>query len=72
VDIKAAYDLVNHKILINKLKNKRINEALLNVIKIIYSNARIVIDPLYGEINFNKGVLQGSILSSLLFNFYKE
>ena len=40
VDIKAAYDLVNHKILINKLKNKKIDETLINVIKIIYSNAK--------------------------------
>ena len=46
-----------------------IEEELINAVKKIYSFSRFRIDPLINDIYVNKGVLQGSILSPILFNF---
>ena len=42
----------------------------LNAIKIIYSNAKIKISTKEDYININNGVLQGSLLSPVLFDIY--
>ena len=44
------------------------NNEEINAIKIIYSNAKIKISSNDDYININNGVLQGSLLSPILFN----
>ena len=62
---------MNHALLFKKLEEEyNINNGLLNILKRIYSKARVRIDPLREAININSGVLQGSILSPLLFNAF--
>lgn len=45
-------------------------EELLNIICKIYSFAKMKIDLHQKAINVNRGVLQGSILSPMVFNIY--
>ena len=70
IDLKNAYDkVVNDKLFI-KLSNYGISEEIINAIKIIYSNTKIKISLNEDYININNGVLQGSLLSPILFNIY--
>ena len=70
IDLKNANDKVIYDKLVIKLSNYGINEAIINAIKIIYSNAKIKISSNDDYININNGVLQGSLLSPILFNIY--
>ena len=70
IELKNAYDKVIHEKLFTKLSNYGINEEIINAIKIIYSNAKIKISSDDDYININNGVLQGSLLSPILFNIY--
>ena len=45
-------------------------KEIINAIKIIYSNEKIKISSNDDYININNGVLQGSLLSQILFNIY--
>ena len=71
IDFTSAYDTVDHCLLFKKLEEKlKINTKLLNVVKRIYTLAKVRINPLTESININSGVLQGSTLSPLLFNAF--
>jgi hypothetical protein len=70
IDLKAAYDSVNHKILFQKLSKKGYPDTIVNTIKKIYSSAKMRLNTLHDPINVNRGVLQGGILSPFLFNSY--
>ena len=70
IDIKNAYDSVNHNILFEKMKILNIPENIINTIMKIYSFAKMKINLFQKPININRGVLQGSILSPMLFNIY--
>jgi len=71
LDLKYAYDSVNHRLLFHKLeKTFKFDVVLINTIKLLYSNARIMVDRLSGAININRGVMQGSLISPILFNLY--
>ena len=70
IDLKNVYDKVIHDKLFIKLSNYGINEEIINAIKIIYSNAKIKISSNDDYININNGVLQGSLLSPILFDIY--
>ena len=73
VDLSAAYDTVNHRILIQKLYNTTQDSQLCRVFQNMLSNRR-----LYVELNNersrwrkqNNGLPQGSVLSPILFNIY--
>ena len=73
VDLSAAYDTVNHRLLIQKLYNITQDSALCRVIQNLLSNRRF-----YVELNNERsrwrlqknGLPQGSVLSSILFNIY--
>jgi hypothetical protein len=52
------------------MKKKQIPINLIDKIKKIYSGARIRLNHLHEPINVNRGVLQGSIISPILFNLY--
>ena len=69
IDLKNAYDTVDHSILFNKLEKMKIRPRLIRVLKALYSSARISVDINDSSINV-RGVLQGSILSLFLFNLY--
>ena len=70
IDLKNAYDKVIHEKLFTKLSDNGISEEIINAIKIVYSNAKIKISSNDDYININNGVLQGSLLSPILFNIY--
>ena len=73
VDLSAAYDTVNHRILIHKLYNITQDSHLCRVLQNMLSNRRF-----YVELNNErsrwriqkKGLPQGSVLSPILFNIY--
>ena len=73
VDLSAAYDAVNHRILIQKLYNTTQDSQLCRVFQNMLFNRR-----LYMELNNERsrwrkqknGLPQGSVLSSILFNIY--
>ena len=73
VDLSAAYDTVNHRLLIQKLYNITQDSALCRVIQNLLSNRRF-----YVELNNERsrwrlqknGLPQGSVLSPILFNIY--
>ena len=71
IDLKNAYDKVIHTNLFEKLKNYGIDNKLINTIKLIYSDSKLKISCKSEIINVNNGVLQGSLISPLLFNIYK-
>jgi hypothetical protein len=70
IDMKKAYDSVNHEKLMAKLEAKGLNTEIVNTIRRLYNDARIQVDPLCDRINVNTGVLQSSLISSMLFNIY--
>jgi hypothetical protein len=70
VDLKNAYDSVNHRLLFSKMEKCGIDNKTTNTVRLLYSNARLMLDRVSGPININKGVLQGSLISPLLFNVY--
>ena len=73
VDLSAAYDTVNHRLLIQKLYNTTQDSSLCRVIQNMLSNRRF-----YVELNNERsrwrtqknGLPQGSVLSPTLFNIY--
>ena len=73
VDLAAAYDTVNHRILIQKIVNTTRDSPLCRVIQNMLSSRRF-----YVELNNERSrwmqqkndLLQGSVLSPVLFNIY--
>ena len=73
VDLSAAYDTVNHRLLIQKLFNITQDSTLCRIIQNLLTNRRF-----YVELNNERsrwrlqknGLPQGSVLSPILFNIY--
>ena len=76
LDLSAAFDTINHKLLLNKLKNMYgISGIALNWIKCYLSNRsfRVTVNrQTSGECILEIGVPQGSILGPLLFILYTK
>ena len=70
IDLKNAYDKVIHTKLFEKLYKYGINEKIIGTIKLLYSYAKLKISNDSEIINVNNGVLQGSLISPLLFDLY--
>ena len=73
VDLSAAYDTVNHRILIQKLYNTTQDSQLCRVFQNMLSNRRFYVE-LNNEhsrwIKQKNGLHQGSVFSPILFNIY--
>ena len=73
VDFKRAFDLVDHTILLTKLYRIGVSSKIIKIIKALYDSAVIQIkapDKLTDSVKITKGVLQGEIISPLLFSFF--
>jgi hypothetical protein len=73
IDIKAAYDSVDHNILLTKLKQTGIDEYLLRTVQqlMVGISSRLLVNGLESrEFLHEAGVLQGSIISPMLYSLY--
>lgn len=73
LDLKKAFDLVHHKTLIQVLHLSGIRGSMLDVIESYLTSRTQVVkvnDKFSESIKIEHGVIQGSILSSLLFNIF--
>ena len=73
LDIKSAYDQVDHGLLWSTLYNQGICGNLLEVIKLLFNDSQLHVglSGFVSEVFSPKvGLLQGSVLSPLLFNIY--
>ena len=73
LDVRKAFDSVNHEYLVNRLVNIGIPELFISNIRYIYSNQLVKV--CYNDFYSNEwlicnGVRQGGVLSGLLFNIY--
>ena len=69
IDLQVAYDWVNRSILLNLLKEGQIPGKIIEIIKIMMLNSSVTIDEV-SEWKTSRGLIQGSWLSPILFNFY--
>lgn len=73
IDIKKAFDSVNHKLLLEKLIKQRIPPIFVNLIKFWYSNQKVSVrfgHAMSDTFLICNGVRQGGVLSGLFFNLY--
>ena len=73
LDLKKAFDSVDHSTLFYKMQLAGIPDCLINVIKFWYGSQYAQVkyqDAMSNEWKINNGVRQGGVLSGLLFNIY--
>lgn len=73
LDLRKAFDLVDHEILIHKLKLYHFSDRSINLFKSYLTNRKqsVIINNIYSEkLSMQSGVPQGSILGPLLFLIY--
>ena len=73
VEFRKAYDLVQHKLLWNKLEKFGIGKKVIEIIKSIYNRTECSVkmeEKLTPMFEYLIGVRQGCILSPLLFSLF--
>ena len=73
VDLTAAYDTVNHRILLLKVAKMTRNRNTVNIIRSLLSNRRFFVEMDGRKSRWRKqknGLPQGSVLAPTLFNIY--
>ena len=73
VDLSAAYDTVQHRLLIKKLFDMTVDAKLCNIIRCLLSNRMFYVTLNNKKSRWfhqNNGLPQGSVLAPLLFNVY--
>ena len=73
VDLTAAYDTVNHRILLLKVARIIKNKPIVNMIQSLLSNRRFFVEMDGRKSRWRKqknGLPQGSVLAQTLFNIY--
>ena len=73
VDLKKAYDSINHQKLFTHLRKLGLNGKLLDLVENIYSKTKCAIKvngKITNSFKYAKGVRQGCPLSCLFFNLY--
>jgi len=68
VDLRAAFDRVDHMKLLDKAKTFGLSDNTLNILRLLYNNAKLRVGK--EVINVNRGVPQGSLISPFLFDIY--
>ncbi len=66
IDFKAAFDTVDHAILVEKMRSKGIDESVINNLTMILNSSKVSADK-SEVININKGVAQGKLCSPIEF-----
>ena len=75
LDLKKAFDLVDHDVLLHKLDLHHFSTSALNLMKsYIYDRSQLVkIGDVYSDVQkLKSGVPQGSILGPILFSFIHQ
>lgn len=57
MDLKAAFDSLDHEILFKKMLAHGIQEPLIDAVRFLYSNVHTQVDKETAPIPINKGVL---------------
>ena len=73
LDLSKAFERVDHAKLLTKLQENHLPPLILNMIKFILFNTRICVNfngPFSPEWNIVRGVRQGGVSSTFLFNIY--
>ncbi|KAL4463290.1 hypothetical protein ABPG72_013599 [Tetrahymena utriculariae] len=66
VDVKSAFDSVNHEQLFSALRNQGFDDIFIKSVAFLYQHCRI------NGYKIGRGVIQGSKLSPILFNYLYE
>ncbi|KAL4463839.1 hypothetical protein ABPG74_005776 [Tetrahymena malaccensis] len=66
VDVKSAFDSVNHKQLFSALRNQGFDDIFIKSVAFLYQHCRI------NGYKIGRGVIQGGKLSPILFNYLYE
>src|SRR5258705_1148020 len=73
VDLRKAYDSVDHNLLWIKLQHQGLSPRFINVIRMVYERmclVKIGVHKVIPPIKIGKGVLQGDPMSAVLFNLF--
>ena len=68
VDIRKAFDTVDRQLLLQKLETVGVPEEMSRLLRNYLSKTKVLLPA--GEINYQRGVVQGCVLSPLLFALY--
>ena len=73
LDLKKAYDSVPVKCLIEKLVDRHLEEGIVSLIASLFTKCttRVLVNKTFiKEIHMDRGLMQGAILSPLLFSIF--